>query len=49
MVGAPSREYLWILSRTPSLEQQQIDALKHQAQTLGFDVHKMIDVRNDSP
>lgn len=49
MVGAPSREYLWILSRTPSLEQAQINALKQQAQAVGFHVDAMIDVRNDTP
>lgn len=49
MVGAPSRDYLWILSRTPSLEQPQIDALKQKAKALGFRVDAMIDVQNEAP
>ena len=46
MVGAPSRSYLWILSRTPVLDQNTINQLKHKAVSLGFDVTPMIDVRN---
>lgn len=49
LVGAPSRAYLWILSRTPTLEQTRVDALKQQAQSLGFDVSSMVDVHNDTP
>lgn len=46
LVGAPSRNYLWILSRTPSLDQATVDRLKHKAATLYFDVGPMIDVVN---
>lgn len=49
LVGAPSRDYLWILSRTPTLEKQQVDALKQKANALGFQVDAMIDVRNEVP
>lgn len=46
LVGAPSRNYLWILSRTPSLDQATVDRLKHKAATLGFDIEPMINVTN---
>lgn len=48
MVGAPSRSYLWILSRTPTLDDNTIDALKQKASALGFAVNEMIDVTNDA-
>ena len=46
LVGAPSRDYLWILSRTPRLDAQVITALKQKAATLGFAVDAMIAVEN---
>lgn len=42
LVGTPSREYLWILSRTPTLEEDIIDKLKSSAEEKGFDTSKMI-------
>lgn len=42
LVGSPSREYLWILSRTPKLEESVINELKSIARTKGFDTSKMI-------
>lgn len=41
MVGDDSRKYLWILSRTPTLDQSTIDRLLKQAQQQGFDAKKM--------
>lgn len=46
MIGAPSRNYLWILARTPTLDQETVDRLKRQATALGFDIEPMIDVDN---
>lgn len=46
LVGAPSRDYLWILSRTPRLDVQVVTALKQKAATLGFSVDTMIAVEN---
>lgn len=42
LVGSPNREYLWILSRTPQLENEIIDELKSIAQNKGFDTSKLI-------
>lgn len=42
LVGSPSREYLWILSRTPSLDESIIKQLKQIADKKGFDSSKMI-------
>ncbi len=48
MVGAPSRDYLWILSRSPQLDPAIITRLKRSASALGFDVSPMIHVTNDA-
>jgi len=37
MVGAPSRDFLWILSREPSLPGARLDALLAEAARQGFD------------
>lgn len=41
MVGAPNRNYLWLLSRTPALPQATIDQLKVTAQRKGFDPNRL--------
>ena len=41
LVGEPSREYLWILSRTPQLSQATYDRLTTIATQKGFDVRKL--------
>ena len=46
MVGAPNRDYLWILSRTPALDAHTVDGLKQKATTLGFKVDEMVNVTN---
>ncbi len=42
VVGTPSREYLWILSRTPVMDKQLYDQLVEKANAKGFDVSKLI-------
>lgn len=46
MIGAPSRGYLWILARTPILDQAITNRLKQKAADLGFDTIPMINVTN---
>ena len=46
MIGSPSRNTLWILARTPTLDQGTTDRLKRKAVSLGFDVTSMVDVSN---
>lgn len=40
-VGSPDRDYLWILSRTPVLEQGAFDAAVDAARANGFDVSRL--------
>ena len=42
MVGTPSREYLWILSRTPALSDSIYSSLIKQAEDKGFDTSNLI-------
>ena len=42
VVGGPSRKYLWILSRTPSMSKTQFDALRARAQARGYPVERLV-------
>ena len=42
LVGAPSREYLWILSRTKKLDKKTIDKILLKIKELNFDEKKLI-------
>ncbi len=46
MVGAPSRKFLWILSREAELDSVLVDQLKLKAKNLGFPVQSMIRSRS---
>ncbi len=49
MVGTPDRKYLWIMARTPRLEEPIYEALVQQAQRMGFAVQELIRARRESP
>jgi apolipoprotein D and lipocalin family protein len=40
-VGSPSREYLWILSRTPAMDPAEYAALLERLEALGFDLSRL--------
>jgi apolipoprotein D and lipocalin family protein len=40
-VGSPSREYLWILSRTPELAESEYQALVDRVAAMGFPVARL--------
>ena len=42
LVGDPSREHLWVLSREPQMELQLLHNLVGKAQRLGFDTSRLI-------
>ena len=42
MVGTPDRRHLWILSRTPQLDEATVQKLVAKAQQLGFPVSDLI-------
>ena len=42
VVSEPSKEYFWILSRTPKMAQEDLDHILSSASTLGFDTSKLI-------
>lgn len=41
-VGTPARDYLWILSRTPTLSTAQYEAAVNNATRQGFDTSKLV-------
>ncbi|RZL95491.1 MAG: lipocalin [Variovorax sp.] len=41
LVGTPNRKYLWVLSRTPRLDEAALQAELDYARTLGFDVDQV--------
>lgn len=42
LVGAPNRDYLWVLSRAPKLDEATLQAQLEYARSLGFDVDKVV-------
>lgn len=42
LVVGPDTSYLWILSRTPELDQEIVEQLLSKASSLGFDTEKLI-------
>lgn len=46
MVAGPDRSYLWILSRTPEMEPELLQALIGKARDLGFDTDELIMVEH---
>jgi apolipoprotein D and lipocalin family protein len=42
IVGTPNRKYLWILSRTPQMDDKLYSQLIEYAKSKGFDVSKLI-------
>jgi apolipoprotein D and lipocalin family protein len=48
MISGPDKSYLWILSRTPSMETATKKRLVDKAQALGYDTSKLIYVSHDA-
>lgn len=42
VVGEPSRRYLWVLSRTPSLPAETLDGILGRAREMGFPVERVV-------
>jgi len=46
VVGTPNRKYLWILSRTPQMDDSLFSQLIESVKSKGFDVSKLIITRH---
>jgi apolipoprotein D and lipocalin family protein len=46
-VGGPSRDYLWILSRTPAMPATTYEALVNRLTVQGFDTSKLIKTKQE--
>lgn len=42
VVGSPDRKYLWILSRTPRLDEKSLAAARGAARANGFEVERLV-------
>lgn len=42
VVGEPSREYLWVLSREPSMDRHRLDQIKARAAAMGYDLEPLV-------
>lgn len=49
VVGTPSRKYLWILSRTPKMDESIYNSLLEKISAKGFDINKLIITKQDCP
>jgi lipocalin/uncharacterized protein YbjT (DUF2867 family)/ligand-binding SRPBCC domain-containing protein len=47
VVGSPDREYLWILARTPRLDEESASAAHGVARANGFDVERLIQAAHE--
>jgi len=47
LVVGPSRDYLWILSRTPKMQPDILQSLVNRAEELGFATKELIFVKHD--
>lgn len=48
VIGHPSRKYLWILSRTPHLEENVYDSILARLETQGYDTSKLMKSPQDT-
>ena len=46
-VGEPEREYLWVLSRTPTIDRQRYEELAARLARKGFDVGRLVPTRQE--
>jgi len=49
LVGEPSREFLWVLAREPSIPTERLDALLAEARRQGFDSDRIVMSRQQRP
>jgi Bacterial lipocalin len=42
MVGEPGRDYLWILSREPTMDRVLFEQLKAKAEAMGYDLESLV-------
>ena len=47
LIGSSSDKYLWILSRTPELEQKKLDHILFRARERGFETGRLIWVKHN--
>ncbi len=49
IVGEPGRKYLWVLSRTPSMDEHTYRQVLGRVRTLGYDPQKLLKTAHSAP
>jgi apolipoprotein D and lipocalin family protein len=49
LISGPNKDYMWLLSRTPTMDPSTKKRLLDKAQALGFDTSKLIQVAHEAP
>lgn len=44
IIGVPDRSYIWIMARTPSVDDATMESLLAKARSLGYDATKLVKV-----
>ncbi len=42
VVGEPGRDYLWVLSREPSMDRRRLEQIKARAAAMGYDLEPLV-------
>jgi len=48
-ISGPDRSYLWLLSRTPEVDDETMRRFEQQARSLGFNLDELVLVSHDAP
>lgn len=48
VIGEPSREYLWILARSPKIDDKTYDVIIQRIRSQGYDVPRLVRTKQDS-
>ena len=48
-ISGPDRSYLWLLSRTPEVDDETIRRFEEQARSLGFKLDELVLVSHEAP
>ena len=48
-ISGPDRSYLWLLSRTPEVDDETMRRFEEQARSLGFNLDELVLVSHEAP
>lgn len=48
MMGVPNHQYLWLMSRTPTLNEKERQVMEEMAESLGYDLNQLQEIPHQS-